>query len=62
MKAIIKNLRDGERERLLLCPICGNEASADKADYFWANNDMKLKCCGVTMDIVVKKTHYAEVR
>ena len=62
MKAIIKNLRNGERERILLCPVCGNEGSADKADYFWASNDMRLTCCGRTMDIVVKRTHYVEVR
>ena len=62
MRAIIKNLRGGERERILVCPICGVENSADKDDYFWADNDFKLICCGVTMDVVVKKTRYVEVR
>jgi len=62
MKAYIKNLRDGERERLAFCPICGNENSADKSDYFMSQESDCLKCCRVIMDIVVKKTVYEEVK
>ena len=62
MKAYIKNLRNGERERLALCRTCGNECSVDKSDYFMAKETDSLKCCGKIMDIVVKKTIYEEIK
>lgn len=63
MKAYIKNLRNDERERIALCPLCGAENSANKSDYFMAKETDSLKCCHRRiMDIVVKKTVYEEVR
>jgi hypothetical protein len=62
MKAIIKNLRNGERERIAYCPICGNENSADKSDYFMAKDSAKLICCSKTMNIVRKEVIYTEVK
>jgi hypothetical protein len=63
MKAYIKNLRNGERERIAYCPYCGEECSADKNDYFIAKDTDSLKCsCNDVMDIVVKKTVYEEVK
>jgi hypothetical protein len=61
MKAYIKNLRRGERERIAYCPKCDSECSANKADYFFAPEDYPLKCCNRIMDIVVKKTIFEEV-
>lgn len=62
MKAIVKNLRNGERERTALCRECGSESSADKADYFMSSDNAELLCCGVVRDIVVKRTVYEEVK
>ena len=62
MKAYIKNLRKGERERIAYCPTCGNECSADKSDYFMAKETDSLKCHNRIMDIVAKKTVYEEVK
>jgi hypothetical protein len=62
MKAYIKNLRNGERERTALCRVCLSENSADKSDYFMAKETDSLKCHNRIMDIVVKKTVYVEVK
>jgi len=58
MKATINNLRDGERERMMFCPQCGAEYSADRADYFMAMpSDLVLECeCGYEMEIADKQT------
>ena len=62
MKATQGNLRDGERERTMYCPFCGNEASADKADYWYINDqNFKYRCCGSTMNIVVKRVIHTPV-
>ena len=58
MKATINNLRDGERERMMFCPQCGAEYSADRADYFMAKpSDTVIECeCGYEMELVTKHT------
>jgi uncharacterized C2H2 Zn-finger protein len=52
MKAIIKNLRRGERERVICCPKCGTTASADRNDYFMLVEKDTLKCCNRIMDVL----------
>jgi hypothetical protein len=53
---------------MLYCSKCGNEASADKNDYFWASDDLKLRChhgtrrIGKVMKIVTKRTVIEEVK
>ena len=66
MKAILKNLKDQtlkDDEAIMYCSICGSEYSANLGDY-WDVNDsnFEFKCCEETMDIVVKKTIYEEVK
>ena len=63
MKATINNLRKGERERMMYCPQCGAEYSADRADYFMAMpSDIVMECkCGCGIEIVSKHTIYEAV-
>ena len=46
---------------LLLCCVCGGEYSANVGDYFLVSPETVLKCCGLPMTCVFKRTIY-EVR
>ncbi len=64
MQATINNMRDGERERMMFCHLCGSEYSADRADYFMAMpSDEVIECheCGYEMELVTKETLYLPV-
>ena len=63
MKATINNLRNGERERMMFCPQCRGEYSADKADYFMSMpSDRTMECeCGYPMELVTKHTIHQPV-
>jgi len=62
MKAILKNLKDQiltDDCRLMYCPYCGSEYSANAGDYFYINDlNHKFKCCGQTMELVKKVIIY----
>jgi hypothetical protein len=62
MKAIYKNLKDhiltGDK-KIMYCPGCGAEYSANKGDYFMVSDpNYKFKCCDVTMKLVSKQVIY----
>lgn len=38
---ILDKTRAGE---FLYCPVCGDESSANKGDYFMADDNQKLRC------------------
>jgi len=62
MKAIVKNLKDQILTRdakIMYCPYCGAEYSANKGDYWYLPENHKFICCDATMDLVVKKTSYS---
>lgn len=62
MKALFKNLRHGEQERIMYCDTCGAEASANSNDYSaMSDPDYAFECCGETMEIVVKQTTFTAV-
>ena len=44
----------------LWCPLCGEESSAHKGDYFLSHPDTVFECCGLPMMLVVKDTRYRE--
>ena len=46
---------------MLYCVLCGAELSANKGDYFMAKDSTVLKCCGVPMNLVVKRITYKAV-
>jgi hypothetical protein len=62
MKAILKNLKDQiltRDNKIMYCPYCGAEYSANSGDYFMINNpNYKFQCCGITMELVTKQTIY----
>ena len=61
MKAIKKNLKDQiltNDKRLSYCSICGNEGSANVGDKWDTQDNYKFKCCGITMELVIKKIVY----
>jgi hypothetical protein len=62
MRAIKRNLKDQITDksdhRIMLCPLCGEESSANKGDYFMLPEDHKFQCCGQTMELVTKVTSY----
>jgi len=62
MKAILKNLKDqilSDDNRIMYCPLCGAEYSANSGDYFMLTNpNHKFKCCNNTMELVTKKLSY----
>ena len=51
---------DGARE-FLLCRVCGQEASANRGDYFMAGPESKLICCGQPLLLVRRRVIYDEV-
>lgn len=46
---------------LMYCHTCGEEYSANRGDYFAANPDTVLTCCGEPMRLAVRKAVYWEV-
>lgn len=59
----LKNQIDSKGPRpILYCPICGVEYSANAGDYFLARPDHIFICCGEPMLLVIKTTHFVEVR
>jgi hypothetical protein len=46
---------------LLICHSCGSEFSANRGDYFAANLETVLTCCGKPLSLAVKKVVYREV-
>jgi len=54
MKATMQNLKDNDSKRIMWCPKCGAEYSANKGDYFWAAPDDKFLCCGRVMYLATK--------
>lgn len=45
----------------LFCPDCGNEASANPADYWAVNRDTVFTCCGEPMRLVRRRVIYEDV-
>jgi hypothetical protein len=45
----------------MYCHTCGEEYSANRGDYFAANPDTVLTCCGEPMRLAVRKAVYWEV-
>ncbi len=43
---------------LLLCRVCQGEYSATKGDYFLANPQQVMRCCGEPLAYVTKRTVY----
>lgn len=45
----------------LYCTICGGEYSANRGDYFIANPETVMKCCGLALKLVRKECRRIEV-
>lgn len=45
----------------LKCWICGGESSANKGDYFMHRDDYVFTCCGVNMELCIKKVEFISV-
>ena len=49
-----------EPRPFLLCPFCFSHYSADQGDYFLADPEMVLKCCGEPSRLVTVKIMYKD--
>ena len=47
---------------MLHCLVCDGEYSANAGDYFLSKPTTVLDCCGVELELVIKKTVYVRLR
>ena len=62
VKDLVNQIGYNGPRAILYCPACGNEASANRGDYFMAKPNTVLRCeCGMPFAKVVKSTVFSHV-
>lgn len=53
-----------KRGEFLVCPQCGERASATRGDYFWMAKDEPFMCedCDEPMSLVIEVCHYVTLK